>query len=94
MMSAGDWVQAAKIEEQRLLDEIAKTILYRQLEAVRAVIAVYEGTAEPLDTPDTHEAGVVSTQSNGPVTQRFKKANAFSDRSDAAGDASSRSRPQ
>jgi len=42
-MSADDWLQAAKAEEQRLLREIMKSDLYLQLEAVRAVIAVYSG---------------------------------------------------
>jgi hypothetical protein len=42
-MSAEDWMQAARAEEQRLLSEIAKTELFKQLEAVRAVIAVYQG---------------------------------------------------
>jgi hypothetical protein len=43
IMSAEDWLQAAKAEEQRLLREIMKSDLYLQLEAVRAVIAVYSG---------------------------------------------------
>jgi hypothetical protein len=42
-MSADDWLQAAKAEEQRLLREIMKSDLYLQLEAVRAVISVYSG---------------------------------------------------
>ena len=81
-MSAEDWLRAVKIEEQRLLDEISKTVLYKQLEAVRAVIAVYEGTAEPRDTPEQLGA----TRANG--QHNFKKANAFN-ASDAAGDATS-----
>jgi hypothetical protein len=44
-MSAEDWLRAAKAEEQRLLVEIMKTDLYRQLEVVRAVLAVYQGKA-------------------------------------------------
>jgi hypothetical protein len=40
-MSAEDWLRAAKSEEQRLLGEITKTDLYKQLEAVRGVLAVY-----------------------------------------------------
>ena len=89
MMSAEDWVRAAKTEEQRLLGEIVKTDLYKQLDAVRTVIAVYEGTSE--SSPATS----VSPRANGPTSQHsFKMANAFSDVSDAAGDASSRSRPQ
>jgi hypothetical protein len=39
-MSAGDWLRAARTEEQRLLGKIGKTDLYRQLDAVRTVIAV------------------------------------------------------
>jgi hypothetical protein len=48
-MSAEDWLQAAKTEEQRLLTEISKTDLFRQLEAVRAVIAVYQGKVPSPD---------------------------------------------
>ena len=89
MMSAEDWVRAAKTEEQRLLGEIAKTDLYKQLDAVRTVIAVYEGTSE------SPRATSVSPQANGPTSQHsFKMANAFSDVSDVAGDASLRSKPQ
>jgi hypothetical protein len=50
-MAAEEWLKAAKAEEQRLLGEIAKTDLFRQLEAVRAVLAVYHGkdpTAAPV----------------------------------------------
>ena len=42
-MSADDWLQAAKAEEQRLLREIMRSDLYQQLEAVRTVISVYSG---------------------------------------------------
>jgi len=42
-MSAEDWLLAARVEEQRLLGELAKTDLFKQLEAVRAVIAAYQG---------------------------------------------------
>jgi hypothetical protein len=42
-VSADDWLQAAKAEEQRLLREIMKSDLYLQLEAVRAVLSVYSG---------------------------------------------------
>jgi hypothetical protein len=42
-MSAENWMNAAKTEEQRLLGEIAKTDLFKQLEAVRRVIALYQG---------------------------------------------------
>jgi hypothetical protein len=45
-MSAEDWLRAAKAEERRLLAEIAKTNLYRQLEAVRGVLAAYEVASE------------------------------------------------
>jgi hypothetical protein len=66
-MSAQDWLRAAKTEEQRLLREIMKTDFYKQLEAVRTVIAVYEGTA---DTPATTLAGpataAVSTRAKRP----------------------------
>jgi hypothetical protein len=95
-MSAKDWLQAAKIEEQRLLREIMKTAVYKQLEAVRAVIAVYEGTAEaPAATPREPAAAAISTRTNGSTSQHsFKIANAFTEASDAASDASSRSRPQ
>ncbi len=51
-MSAEDWLLAAKVEEQRLLSELAKTDLFKQLEAVRAVIAAYQGKAaapEPVN---------------------------------------------
>jgi hypothetical protein len=86
-MSAEDWLRAVKTEEQRLLDEISKTTLSKQLDAVRTVIAVYEGAAESRDTPEQPGA----TRANG--QHSFKKANAFSV-SDAAGDATSRSRSQ
>ena len=46
-MSAEDWLQAVRTEEQRLLDEIAKTTLYKQLDAVRTVVALYQSTTEP-----------------------------------------------
>ena len=66
-MSAQDWLRAAKTEEQRLLREIMKTDFYKQLEAVRTVIAVYEGTA---DTPATALAApataAVSTRAKRP----------------------------
>ena len=85
MMSAEDWVQAAKTEERRLLGEIVKTDLYKQLDAVRTVIAVYEGTSE------SPPASSVSPRANGPTSQHsFKMANAFSEFSDTTGDASLR----
>ena len=51
-MAMEDWLRAARAEEQRLLGEIMKTDLYRQLEAVRAVLAVYQGKtpAPPITT--------------------------------------------
>ena len=49
-MSAEDWLRAVKTEEQRLLDEIVKTDLYKQLDAVRTVIGVYEGTRPTVST--------------------------------------------
>jgi len=42
-MAIEDWLRAARAEEQRLLGEIMKTDLFKQLEAVRAVLAVYQG---------------------------------------------------
>jgi hypothetical protein len=93
-MSAQDWLQAAKAEEQRLLREIMKTSFYKQLEAVRTVIAVYEDTAESAGAEPAATAAV-STRANGPTSQHsFKLANAFTELSDAAGDTSLRSKPQ
>lgn len=92
-MSAENWLQAAKAEEQRLFDEIAKTTLYRQLQAVRAVIAVYEETAAPLETSGQHGPTASSTRTNGQGSRHsFKTANAFGDPSVA--DATSRASPQ
>ena len=92
-MSAEDWLRAAKAEEQRLLDEIAKSTLYRQLEAVRTVISVYEGTAVPPETPGQHAPTLPSTRTNGQASRHsFKAANAFSDLPDAAADACSDAR--
>jgi hypothetical protein len=92
MMSATEWLQAAKSEEQRLLREIMKTTLYKQLEAVRTVIAVYEGKAKAGAAP---ASTTVSTRANGPTSQHsFKAANAFTEFSDAADDATLRSKPQ
>jgi hypothetical protein len=80
-MSADDWLRAAKTEEQRLLGEIMKTDLYKRLDAVRTVIAVYQGAAEsPAAAPTQPAATVVSTRANGPTSERsFKTANAFSE---------------
>jgi hypothetical protein len=74
-MSSEDWLLAAKAEEQRLLDEISKTELYKQLDAVRTVIAVYQGSAvSPAAAPvQTPAATVVSTQANGPASERGYK---------------------
>jgi hypothetical protein len=92
-MSAEDWLRAVKTEEQRLLDEIMKTDLYKQLDAVRTVISVYQGTAESSTVAPTQPTA--STRANGPVSERsFKMANVFTEVSDAAGDASMRPRPQ
>ena len=92
-MSAEDWLRAVKTEEQRLLDEIMKTDLYKQLDAVRTVISVYQGTAESSTVAPTQPTA--STRANGPVSEHsFKMANVFTEASDAAGDASMRPRPQ
>jgi hypothetical protein len=95
-MPATQWLQAAKSEEQRLLREIMKTSFYKQLEAVRAVIAVYESTAASAGAaPAEPAATAVPTRANGQTSQHsFKLANAFTEFSDAAGDASLRSKPQ
>ena len=94
-MSAEGWLQAAKNEEERLFAEIAKTTLYKQLEAVRAVITLYEGTTEPHTAPEQHAPAMPSTRTNGQVSrQGFKKVNAFSDLAEAAPEASSRPGPQ
>jgi hypothetical protein len=96
-MSAEDWLRAAQAEEQRLLGEIMKTDLYRQLDAVRAVIAVYEGTVAPAagTAAQPTAATVVTARSNGSPSERsFKKANLFTDVSDGGGDAGLRSGPQ
>jgi hypothetical protein len=82
-MPATQWLQAAKSEEQRLLREIMKTSFYKQLQAVRTVIAVYEGTAESAGAEPAATAAV-STRANGTTTQHsFKLANAFTEFSDA-----------
>ena len=47
-MSMEDWLRATKSEEQRLLGEIMKSDLYKQLEAVRNVLAVYQGKASVI----------------------------------------------
>ena len=94
-MSAEEWLRAANTEEQRLLDEIAKTTLYKQLDAVRAVIALYQGTTEPSKTSEQSAATVAATKPNRQTSRHsFKSANAFSDLPDAAADATSRPRPQ
>jgi hypothetical protein len=94
-MSAEEWLRAANTEEQRLLDEIAKTTLYKQLEAVRTVIALYQGTTEPSKTSEQSTATVAATKPNGQTSRHsFKAANAFSDLPDAAADATSRPKTQ
>ena len=50
--AADSWLQAAKLEEKRLVGEITKTDLFRQLQAVRAVIAVYQGQTPTPQQPD------------------------------------------
>jgi hypothetical protein len=91
-MSSEGWLQAAKTEEERLLAEIVKTTLYKQLAAVRAVIAVYEDTSESSATP---LPTVASARPNGSASRHgFKTANAFSDAPASGTDASSRASPQ
>jgi hypothetical protein len=93
-MSAENWLQAAKTEEERLLAEIAKTTLYKQLEAVRAVLAVYEGTTA-VEAEQAGASAAASTRTNGATSPRsFKTANAFSGAADAAADSGSRPRSQ
>ena len=60
-MSAEDWLQAVRTEEQRLLDEIAKTTLYKQLDAVRTVVALYQSTTEPTKTSEQSAATAAAT---------------------------------
>jgi hypothetical protein len=95
-MSVNDWLRAAKAEEQRLLREIMKTDFYKQLEAVRTVIAVYQGTAgSPAATPAEPVAATVSIGANSSTSQHsFKMANAFTEAANAAGAGSIRSGPQ
>jgi hypothetical protein len=94
-MSAEDWLQAVRTEEQRLLDEIAKTTLYKQLDAVRTVVALYQSTTEPTKTSEQSAATAAATKPNGQTSRHsFKTANAFSDAPAAGADASSRASPQ
>ena len=95
-MSAEDWLRAAKTEEERLLREIMKTDLYRQLDAVRTVIVVYQGTAESLaSSPAQPAATVIAARANGPASERsFKMANVFSEAGEGAGDSSIRTKSQ
>ena len=77
-MSAEEWLRAAKAEEQRLLREIMKTDLYKQLEAVRSVLAVYPqaATGEAPSQPAT----AILARPNGATSERtFKMANAFAE---------------
>jgi hypothetical protein len=90
-MSTEVWLQAAKAEEQRLFDEIAKTTLYKRLQAVRAVIAVYEETAAPPETSGQHPQAVPSARNGQASRHGFKTANAFTDSAASGADASSRS---
>jgi hypothetical protein len=90
-MSAEGWLQAAKTEEERLLAEIAKTTLYKQLVAVRAVIDLYGGTPAPAAPAEDLGPTVPSMQTNGQVSRHtFKTANAFTDVADAAAEGSPR----
>lgn len=94
-MSAEDWLQAAKAEEERLLNEIAKTTLYQQLQAVRAVIALYEVPTEAAAAPEQHAPTVPSTRTNTQSSRHsFRKVNAFTDLAEAAPEASPRATPQ
>jgi hypothetical protein len=94
-MSAENWLQAAKSEEERLLAEIAKTTLYRQLEAVRAVLAVYEGTTAVSEAEQAGASAAASARTNGATSPRsFKTATAFSGAADPAADSGPRPRPQ
>ena len=87
-MSAEDWLRAAKSEEQRLLTEIMKTDLYKQLEAVRGVLAVYP---DATTTATPAQPAAISGRPNGPASERaFKTANAFAEMNDAAEAARSR----
>jgi hypothetical protein len=93
-MSTDNWLEATRAEEQRLLDEITKTTLYKQLAAVRAVIAVYEDTSGSSGA-SVPSAAHGSARTNGSAPRHsFKTANAFSDTPAAATDASSRASPQ
>ena len=67
-MSAENWMNAARTEEQRLLGEIAKTDLFKQLEAVRRVIAVYQG----IESSTEQGKGLVLER--GPEAPRVWKA--------------------
>jgi hypothetical protein len=62
MMAIEDWLRAARAEEQRLLGELTKTDLFKQLEAVRGVLAVYQGKAavQPLNTGAERGAKVLN----------------------------------
>ena len=91
-MSSEDWLRAAKAEEQRLLDEIVKTDLYKQLEAVRAVFAVYHD-ASPTTALLQPGAAAMPPRGNGATSERsFKVANAFADMTDGAADGAGRAR--
>lgn len=94
-MSSDDLVRAAKNEEQRLLTEIMKTELYRQLEAVRAVIAVYPPMAEQAAVATMQSGPMISPQANGAASERNSKANAVLHKAaEAQGETGMRSRSQ
>ena len=78
-MSADSWLEAAKTEEQRLRAEIGKTTFYKRLVAVRAVIALYDGTSAPATTPEELGATVPSMRTSGQASRHtFKTATALS----------------
>ena len=69
IMSAEDWLRVAKTKEKRLLGEIAKTDLFRQLEAVRAVLAVYQGKQ-----PSPEQANGLASELGSESTRIWKVA--------------------
>jgi hypothetical protein len=92
-MPAEEWLRAAKTEEERLLSEIVKTDLYKQLEAVRGVLAAYPEAATTT-TPPQPTTGISGRQ-NGSASERgFKTANAFVEMSNGAGNVAAPARPQ
>ena len=81
-MSAEEWLRAAKTEEQRLLSEIMKTDLYKQLEAVRGVLAVYPNAAAA--TPTHLVTATISAGPSLPASERALKAEAARSRAAVA----------